>query len=239
MFCVKQHKFFCIDVKKDNMSRGGFKITRTTMGENSGDRVDWLDSFARKIEEVSKSPITAVEAARSRDQQSILDQISSIVSRQYKSNSVEDKVQEYQDKIGLKEYLRRVSVSKENAQKKMAQEVIGDLPESFKKFPQNLINDIKTFVMNKCETHHGNIQVPALVEEVSRTFRQRGVQPQDVNDMQFEKFISDQIVKAKSRNSSFEENNQNLGRGIGLDNSDMDSGNVDVFEGLIPVKNST
>lgn len=220
------------------MSRGGFKITRTTMGENYGDRVDWLDSFARKIEEVSKSPTTAVEAARSRDQQSILDQISSIMSRQARPSSVEDKVQEYQDKIGLKEYLRRMALSKENVQKKVAQDDIQELPEAFNKFPENLKNDIKTFIKNKCDTHHGNIQVPALVEEVSRTFRQRGVQPQDINDMQFEKFISDQIMSAKSRNPSFEENNHNLGRGVGLDNSDIDSGNVDVFEGLNPIKSS-
>lgn len=218
------------------MSRGGFKITRTSMGESSGDRVDWLDSFARKIEEASKSPTNAVDVARVRDQRSLLDQISSIVSRQAKG-SVEDKVQEYQDKTGLKEYLRRMSAIKEEERKKLAQEsTVGELPESFNNFPEKLRNDIKTFIRNKCETHHGNIQVPALVEEVSRTFRQAGVQPQDVNDMQFEKFISDQIARAKSRSPSSDEHNTNLGLGVGVDNNSIDSANLDVFEGLTPVK---
>lgn len=222
------------------MSRGGFKITRTTMGEDSGDRVDWLDAFARKIEEVSKSPVNAVEAARARDQRSLLDQISSIVSRQAgPSFSVEDKVQEYQDKTGLKEYLRRMSAVKEEERKKLAQEDQSELPDNFSKFPENIKNDIKTFIRNKCETHHGNIQVPALVEEVSRTFRQSGVQPQDVNDMHFEKFISDQIARAKARSPSTDEHNNNLGLGVGIDNNNVDSANLDVFEGLTPVKNSS
>lgn len=222
------------------MSRGGFKITRVTMNENSGDRVDWLDAFARRLEEVSKSSLTAVEQARARNEQSLLDQISNIMSRQVRNSaSVEDKVQEYQDKTGLKEYLRRMSAAREQEQRKNAQqEDISELPENFDKFSNKIKEDIKTFVRNKCETHHGNIQVPALVEEVSRTFRQAGVQPQDVNDMHFEKFISDQIARAKKRNPSSDEHNVNLGLGVGIDKNNIDSANLDVFEGLTPVKNS-
>lgn len=220
------------------MSRGGFKITRVTMGESTGDRVDWLDAFAQRIEQASKSPLNAVEQARARNEQSLLDQISNIMSRRRNSASVEDKVQEYQEKIGLKEYLRRMSTAKEAERQKTAQENLGELPEHFNKFPERLRNDIKTFVRNKCDTHHGNIQVPALVEEVSKTFRQAGVQPQDVNDMHFEKFISDQIAKSKQRNPSSDEHNLNLGLGVGVDNDNIDSANSDVFEGLTPVKNN-
>lgn len=222
------------------MSRGGLKITRVTMGETHGDRVDWLDAFAKKIEEASKSPLNAVEHARARNEQSLLDQISNIMSRKVRdASSVEDKVREYQDKTGLNEYLRRMSAAKEAERKKTAQEEsVGDLPESFNKFSDKIKSDIKTFIRNKCETHHGNIQVPALVEEVSRTFRQAGVQPQDVNDMHFEKFVSDQIAKAKQRSPSTDEHNTNLGLGVGVENDNIDSSNLDVFEGLTPVKNT-
>ena len=222
------------------MSRGGFKITKVTMGEGSGDRVDWLDSFARNIEQASKSPLNAVEQARARNEESLLDQISNIMSKQVRNSStVEDKVQEYQDKTGLKEYLRRMSADREEERKKTAQEnSIGELPESFNRFSDKIKSDIKNFIRNKCETHHGNIQVPALVEEVSRTFRQSGVQPQDVNDMHFEKFISDQISKAKGRSPSADEHNTNLGLGVGVDKNNIDSANLDVFEGLTPVKSS-
>jgi coenzyme F420-reducing hydrogenase delta subunit len=223
---------------KGNMSRGGFKITRTSMGENSGDRVDWLDSFARRIEEVSKLPVNAVEQARNRDQRSMLDQISAIVSKQSKHSTVEAKVQDYQDKIGLKEYLKRMSLDKEVERKKIAQEDIDELPEYFNKFSDKIREDIKNFIRNKCDTHHGNIQVPALVEDVSKIFRQVGVQPQDVNDMQFEKYISDQIVKSKNKNPSTNEHNVNLGLGVGVNNTDIDSSNINIFEGLNPVKSS-
>src|SRR3990167_3110466 len=213
------------------MSRGGFKIRRNSEQE-SGDRVDWLDAFARKIEEASKSPRNAVEQARARDQRSLLDQITHIVSRQPQHSSVESKVQEYQDKTGLREHLRRMS-AKEEALAKTAEE----LPESFKKLPDKVVDDIKNFVRNICETRHGNIQVPALVEEVSRTFRQAGLQPQDVNDMRFEKFASDEISNAKKRNPGTDEHNANIGLGVGVDN-DVDSANLDVFEGLMPIKNN-
>jgi len=213
------------------MSRGGFKIRRNSEQE-SGDRVDWLDAFARKIEEASKSPRNAVEQARARDQRSLLDQITHIVSRQPQHSSVESKVQEYQDKTGLREHLRRMS-AKEEALAKTAEE----LPESFKKLPDKVVDDIKNFVRNICETRHGNIQVPALVEEVSRTFRQAGLQPQDVNDMRFEKFVSDEISNAKKRNPGTDEHNANIGLGVGVDN-DVDSANLDVFEGLMPIKNN-
>lgn len=222
------------------MSRGGLKITRVTMGESRGDRVDWLDAFAKNIEEASKSPLNAVEQARARNEQSLLDQISNIMSRKVRdASSVEDKVREYQDKTGLNEYLRRMSAAKEAERKKTAQEEsVGELPESFNKFSDKIKGDIRTFIRNKCETHHGNIQVPALVEEVSRTFRQAGVQPQDVNDMHFEKFVSDQIAKAKQRNPSTNEHNTNLGLGVGVEHDNIDSSNLDVFEGLTPVKNT-
>lgn len=220
-------------------SRGGIKITKVTMNKNSGDRVDWLDAFADGLESISKSPLTAVEQARARNEQSLLDQISNIMSRKVINlSSVEDKVQEYQDKTGLKEYIRRMSV-KEQERKKIAQEEsVGELPENFNKFSDKIKEDIKTFIRNKCETHHGNIQVPALVEEVSRTFRQVGIQPQDVNDMYFEKFVSDQIAKAKKQNQSYDEHHANLGLGVGVDNDHIDSANLDIFQGLTPVKSS-
>lgn len=216
------------------MSRYGFKINRNGGDQDSSDRVDWLDAFARKIEEASQSPLNAVEQARARDHRSLLDQITHIVSKQPRHSNVESKVQEYQDKTGLREYLRRMSAS--NEVKKTAEEMTGELPESFQSLPAQTVEDIKNFIRNKCETHHGNIQVPALIEDVSRTFRQAGLQPQDVNDMRFEKFVSDEIANAKKRSPSTDEHNANIGLGVGVDNNDIDSSNLDVFEGLTPAK---
>lgn len=220
------------------MSRGGFKIQRVSESEptEGAEHVDWLDAFARRLAATPAAPKDAVEQARKRDATSIYDQISSILSRKPHFSTVEDKVQDYQDKIGLRDYLSRMSSAKEeDARKKLAGDLEADLPESFSKLSDKDRDDIVRFVRNKCETHHGNIQVPALVEEVSQTFRQRGIQPQDVNDMKFEKFISDEILKAKQNNPSADENNVNIGLGVGLEN-DIDVNEGDLFDSLMPVK---
>lgn len=220
------------------MSRGGFKVQRVSKSEpiESAERVDWLDAFARRLAATPAAPKDAVEQARKRDATSIYDQISSILSRKPHFSTVEDKVQDYQDKIGLGNYLSRMSSSKEEeARKKLAGEFEVDLPDSFSKFSDKDRDDIVRFIRNKCETHHGNIQVPALVEEVSQTFRQRGIQPQDVNDIKFEKFISDEILKAKQNSPSPDENNVNIGLGVGLEN-DIDVNEGGLFDSLMPVK---
>lgn len=219
------------------MSRGGFKITRVSdsapqspLEENksNGDRVNWLDAFARQLEAVSNNPNTAVDAARTRNsQQSMLDQISSILNNKAHA-TVESKVQDYQDKTGLKEYLRRLSVVKDQNQKFASQ-----LPSTFDTMSAQDKEDIVNFLRNKCETHHGNIQVPALVEEVSKTFRQRGLQPHHVNSNEFEKFVSDIIVECKKGNPSVQENNPNLGRGVGVDLQQSPE-TADVFQGMNP-----
>lgn len=227
------------------MSRG-FKIIRSDFFERErSDRVDWLDSFARKIEQISNHPQTAVEAARSRDQQSIVDMIGSIMNGRQHSNgasTVESVVQDMQERTGLAEYLRRVKSSKDSVEK-IAQEVhsegqkiSNDLPDSFSDLPEKTREDVKNYINNLVETHHGNIHVPAVVESVIQTFRLQGVGPKHINEMTFEKYISDQIMSQKQKNPSAEEHNTNLGKGIGIDTNDVDTSNTDMFEGLMPAK---
>lgn len=225
------------------MSRGGLKINRVDPNfTDRSDRVDWLDSFADAVEKISKDPTTAVEAARSRDIANYTDQISAIISRKQDYNSVEGVVQYYQNQTGLTDYLKRVQSEKiEEANRKIAQEIMeaadgmeNDLPESFGKLSDKDREDIKNFIRNKCETHHGNIQVPALVEEVSQTFRQKGIEPQDVNDTKFEKFISDEIIRAKKQNPNADEHNVNIGLGVGINSENTMT--HDAFESLNPAK---
>lgn len=230
------------------MSRGSLKITRTDDYESSR-RVDWLDSFARKIEQTAADPRTAVEAARQRDQKSVVDMIQAIMSgRPGKPNTVEGKVQDMQDRTGLQEYLRRVQSDDQSADvvksgdqdeegketAKKDDDRTDSLPDSFSDLTEKTRDDVKNYINNVIETHHGNIHVPAIVESVIQTFRQNGVSPHHVNDVAFEKYISDRIVDQKRKSPAQEEHNTNIGKGIGVDN-DLD-GNDDMFEGLMPVK---
>lgn len=204
------------------------KIMRSDCSEiERGDRVGWLDNFANKIAEISTKSETAVSAARARDHKSIVDQISSIMSgRPNNSSSVEGAVQDMQERIGLKEYLRKINASGD---------VSTDLPKSFSDLPEKLRENIKNYISNTIDTHHGNIHVPAIVESVIQMFRLQGVSPQHVNDMEFEKYISDRIVEQKQKNPSEDEHNANIGKGIGVD-KEVDSANTDMFQSLMPVK---
>ncbi len=222
------------------MSRGGLKINRVDPNlTDRSDRVDWLDAFADAVEKVSKDPVTAVEAARHRDH-NYSDQISAIVARR-PIQTVESVVQYYQDQTGLKDYLRRMEASKnEESHRKIAQEIMNaadaahELPPSFDKLSDKDREDVKNFIRNKCETHHGNIQVPALVEEVSQTFRQKGIEPSDVNDTQFEKYVSDEITRAKKQNPSADEHDVNIGLGVGTNSESTMTD--DAFQALNPAK---
>lgn len=212
------------------MSRGGLKISRVSGTEptDTSDKVDWLEAFARKLK--ASEPSTAVEAARVRDAKSLHDQISAIMGNKPNFTTVDEKVQYYRKQMGLDVFLQKMNEEKTNMKIAIAQ-----LPESFNKFTDKDKEDIVNFVKNKCETHHGNIQVPALVEEVSQTFRQRGIQPQDVNSMEFEKFISDEILNAKKQSPTVDEHNVNIGRGVGLE-TDIDAQEGGLFDNLMPVK---
>lgn len=222
--------------------RGGIKINRTQYDYETGERVDWLDAFAQRIIDTAAvqapEPVNAVQQARARDQ-SMLEQITSIVSGRH--NSVESKVREYQDKIGLNDYLRNVNADnlKHIAQKIAADSAIltndhHELPGSFDRLPPKVRDDVKNFIRNKCETHHGNIQVPALVEDVSKTFRNAGIQPHDVNDQQFERYLNEEIIAAKKRSNSIDDHNVNIGLGVGVDIDDNVSDNT--LSWLNPVK---
>ena len=217
------------------MSRG-FKITRSDYSDkDTSDRVSWLDDFARNIEKISNEPKSAVEVARNRNQQSLLDQISQIVSKKtITTRSVENAVQELQDRIGLKDYLKRVSASNEQKSKEENQKI--RLEDIFKNLPSNLIETISHFIYNTIEhTHHGNIQVPAIVESVRSNFKD--VQPHDVNDTRFEKYVSDVITDSKKRNPTHKDINHNIGKGVGLDsNTTTDTSNSNFFAGIMPNK---
>lgn len=217
------------------MSRG-FKITRSDYSDkDSSDRVGWLDDFASKLELISNSPKSAVEVARSRNQQSILDQISQIVSRKtVTTKSFESAVQELQERVGLKEYIKRFSSTTDKATQPQHK---NDLHKVFQGFPEDLIENIENFIFNKIEgTHHGHIQVPAIVEDVKNTFKE--VQPHHVNDFTFQNYVNNVILESQKRNPEKKENNHNIGRGVGLsdESTTNNNGGGDFFEGIMTAR---
>lgn len=216
------------------MSRGGFKITRNDYcDKDTSDRVDWLDEFAKKLANKEKlpPPKSAVEAARMRDQQSLLDQISSIMGNKAVHSSVESVVQEMQERTGLKEYLRRQSNAQLPGKKTAAAEV-------FQNFSQNIRNNIVNFIKNRIETHRGLVALPAIQEEILSTFKRDGVQEQDVNTPEMANFINQLIIVEQKKSPTTDVFDVNMGRGVGVkDMNDDDGENSDFFRGLLPTTN--
>lgn len=226
------------------MSRGGFKITRSDYYEvDPGDRIDWLDSLAQDLakKETTADPKSAVEVARARNNQSIIDQINSIVGNKPRHSSVEGIVQEMQERTGLKEYMKRMS-STEPKQGKVAAIPNEEVKKKiiFEKFGPSIREKIINFVKNRIATHRGRVPLPAIQDEIINTFRNDGVQPQDVNNPEVAGFINQVIIDERRNTPSLDVNDVNLGRGVGVQDMDDDDGsNSDFFRGLLPVSQAS
>lgn len=205
------------------MSRG-IKITRTNHYEyDRGDRVDWVEEFLESF--AKNNTENAVEAARKRDQ-AIYDQISAIIGG--KPHTVESKVQELQERVGLKEYLNRTT-------QKTAQAT--EEPALFPNLDEKTRNSILTLIRNKIKTHHGQISIPAVQHEVLSIFQNQGVTPQDINTPAVAKFINQIIIEENQISPPSNLDNPNIGKGVGvIDIDDDTNANSDFFKGLMPIK---
>lgn len=204
------------------MSRGGPKITRNDYYEIlPSTSVNWLDRFAQSLQ--NQEAKTAVEVAR---QQSMFDQINSIVGNKPAHATVESKVQDLQERTGLKAFLQRSAIASGNP--KLAQAAL------FPSIGDELRNKVFSFIRNLVETHRGLVPVPAVQEEILNTFRLQGLQSSDVNSPEVAKFVSDTILEARQKNPSTESNVNELGRGVGVVMNDEDGSNSDFFKGLLP-----
>jgi hypothetical protein len=194
-------------------------------------REDWLNDFADKLAKSDNEPKNAVEAARQRNQKSMLDQISSIVGNKPVHSSVDSVVQEMQERTGLKEYLRRQSEkSFDNMPKKTASSYEEEI---FKYFPPNVRDNIINFIKRRVETHHGFIALPALCEEILGTFKRDGVQTQDVDNQEVSRFINQLLIEEIQKNPS-DMSSVNIGKGVGVNDMNDDGSNSDFFKGLLP-----
>ncbi len=198
------------------MSRGGFKINRTSYEKECGDRVDWLDAFAEQFAKTEAGK-SAVQVARERDQQaqSIHDQISSIFNNP--SQTVESKVKDMQERTGLTEYLKRVAVEQEKE-------------GAFAKFGPKMEQDILSYLGNRVRN---TSKVPEIQEDLFATFRQHGLQADDVNCADVARYINDLIVEEKKTNPTTDVSSPDLGL-VDTTLDDDDNQNEDVFQGLMP-----
>jgi len=209
------------------MSRGGFKIKRTSDEYAASERVSWIDQFADDIQKASK---TAVEVARQRSEVSLHDQVSSVMHNKPAHSSVESLVQELQDRAGLSEYLRRNADA--SGEGKVA---ATDYDGIFANVKQSVKEDIINYCKNTIATHRGQTTVPAIQYDILAQFQNEGIQSQDVDEPSVARCISQLISEELNRHPPADLRSEQLGSGVGvLDVDENDDDNSDVLSGLMP-----
>jgi hypothetical protein len=194
------------------------QISRSHYEESKGERVNWLDQFAEAFSKTSVQPYEKEEIPLSKLQNQVL-------GRGVYGKTVESVVKEYNDKIGLNEYLKTISQRK----------VASSAEEIFPEVDKNLRDKIINFIRNNVETHRGKISVPAIQYDVLNTFKNNGITDTDVNEPGVASFISEVIAYEDGKNQRFD-NSVDLGRGVGIEIDRND--NADALKGLMPATGS-
>lgn len=191
------------------------------------ERVSWLDEFA---DQYGNSQKTAVEVARTRQQNSLADTINAIFNQSRTGHrTVEGVVKDYQERTGLNEYLQRVS--NEQARTKTASHH-EDKIVILEDFSPNVKEAVLSYVKNIISNHHGHCSVPAVQHDVLSTFGHQGVKPSHILNDSFAMVVSDLIADAKSQNPYYDGNSQNLGKGVGGDIDENDTDNSDFLSSI-------
>ena len=204
---------------------------------DDGEREDhWLHEFEKSLQKGAVQPAA---------QQSIYDQMYSIMNQKSKYSSVQDAVDDMKSRSGLTSYLDKVKqadrdenndgVTKSASVEKDQNQVIDKrIPIVIRKCPA-----IQKTFENCIRDSRGNLPIPIILDKV------RGIHQGDVSDAKdWEEdklmlLVSDLNLKEKSKNYSGSNNGSNLGGYDSDNNSDIDPANTDAFSGLNPAENIT
>lgn len=186
----------------------------------------WLKQFQKSLQKK--------EAVQPRSQESIFDQINSIMNgSKSKYTSVDAAVKEMQERSGLTAYLDKIKLSeREDSSKKSvaSEQQAKSLPPILSKNPA-----VKQTIENYCNDTKGNLPISAIVDKI-RSIHQGDVSDaKDWEDESLLKYISNANLKAKKNNPSSYFESSNLGKQDYDSDSEIDPSNTDAFSGLMPV----
>lgn len=189
---------------------------------------DWAEQFESNLEK------SAVQPKRVDD--SLFNQINSIMNGKSKHTSVAAAVEDMKERSGLTAYLNKLNkVSEEediDSNKKTAskkEEVKDFTPVVIKKFPT-----IKNTIENHIRDTKGNLSIPAIIEKIKSIHQKDVSDSADWEDERLIFFVSKLNLDAKKNNPTHEVS-INLGR-KSVNDSDTDPSNTDAFHVLMPFK---
>jgi hypothetical protein len=194
---------------------------------------NWLNQLDKKLNKEAVQP--------KRIDQSLFDQMNSIMNGKSKHTSVEAAVEDMKQRSGLTAYLEKVKLSEEENRSttikkasdnnSVMEKKVDLTPVLLKKVPS-----IKSTIENYIRDTKGNLPVPAIIDKI-RTIHQNDVSDaKDWDDDKLIIYVSNLNLKAKKDNPAVFQNYENLGSRDQNDASEIDPSNTDAFHALNPVK---
>lgn len=196
-------------MKKYN-SRYEYTISRTNESNNKSDH--WLSEIEKNLTKQAVQP--------RRVDQSMFEQINSIINGKGKFKSVQDAVEEMQRRSGYLDYINKKVANEDKSSKHNESRL-------FKEYPE-----IKITFKNYCESTKGKLAVPSIIEHVKSIHRN------DVNDSSL--WDEESLIQAvhdlnQASYSEDSEKSHNLGKlEVNRSDDDIDPANNDAWDGLMP-----
>jgi hypothetical protein len=203
-----------------------------THSTQSDDEDTWLNRFQKNLSK---------DAVQPRQQNSLFDQINSIMNGKSKFPTVDAAVQDMKERSGLTAYLQKIKQSSDeevpSASKKVAsdnQQAIDKkvemIPIVMKKNPQ-----IQKTVENYIRDTRGNLSVPAIISKVQSIHQNDVSDAKDWDDDKLVILVSKLNLAAKKDNPGGYQDYSNLGTRDSGSDSEIDPSNTDAFFALTPV----
>lgn len=197
---------------------------------------DLKEELSPLIKQFAKNHIpTVVDSARARNANSIIQQVNSILNGKSRYATVADAVQDMTERTGLGAYLETVKSAEEAKKKdvnKQASEFTHEtqVPSTLSQY--DFADKVVSYIKNNIKNSNGlSVTIPQLQADILDLFGRQGIQPQDVMNDEFVKYLSDCIFEAQSGLPP-EHHNSNIGFGVGKDLEDSN----DAWSGLMPSK---
>jgi hypothetical protein len=211
------------------MSRGGLKITPHSQDNedlevHSEKLSPMLSQFAKSV-----APQNAVDQARSRNAQSFMQQLTSIMTGKQRYATVDDAVKDMQERTGLTVHLENIKSAKKKVNKLAEDTTDSQIPESLSKY--DFADDILSYINNNIKNSGGGSSIASIQYDLLSVFPK--LDPSDVMTDEVAKYISNCIYDEQKMLPNDNSGNLNLGKGVGKDLLVQDQ---DPWLGLMPSK---
>ncbi len=192
----------------------------------------WLKQFEKNLGKSGVQPL---------DQQSVFDQINSIMNRKSKYPSVAAAVEDMKNRSGLTAYLENLSKQSSDediATTKVAADTnqaldkkVDMIPIVIKKFPP-----IQKTLENCIRSTRGNLPIPAIIDRLRSIHDGDVSESKDWEDDKLTILVSKLNLDAKKNNPASYQDFNNLGDRDSVSDSEIDPSNTDAFFALTPAK---